>query len=159
MLTARSSNPNCNFSNPTQRTEGGYAGITQQQCEAFGSCYDDTTPDVKWCFRENTGKSRNPSCNFANPTQRIDGGWPGISKNECESLGNCFDDTIPNVVWCIKTVPPLSSRYCDFQNPKKRVEGGFAGITREQCVAKGSCFDDSTPNTKWCFKYNNLPIQ
>ncbi|XP_037044961.1 integumentary mucin C.1-like [Bradysia coprophila] len=152
--SARSTNPNCNFSNPTQRTEGGYPQITQQQCEALGNCFDDTIPNVNWCFRENAGKSRNPNCNFANPTQRVDGGWPQIGKVQCESLGYCFDDTIPNVKWCIKSNQKLPNSHCNFQNPQTRVDGGFPGISKKECVANGNCFDDSTPNTKWCFKYN-----
>lgn len=153
-ILARSTNPNCNFSNPTQRTDGGYPQITQQQCEALGNCFDNTTPNVIWCFRENAGKSRNPNCNFANPNQRVDGGWPQISKLQCESQGYCFDDTIPNVAWCIKSTPRLSSSNCDFGNPQNRVDGGIPGISKQECVAKGNCFDDSTPNTVWCFKYN-----
>ena len=36
---------------PHSRAECGWAGITQQQCESKGCCYDESVPNVKWCFR------------------------------------------------------------------------------------------------------------
>jgi len=32
------------------RVDCGWVGITQQGCEQRGCCYDETTPEVKWCF-------------------------------------------------------------------------------------------------------------
>lgn len=144
----------CDFSNPINRIDGGWPGISQSQCQSLFNCYDDTTPNTIWCFKPNAGKSLNLKCNFSIPKNRLDGGWPGISKLECESLGYCFDDTVPGVVWCIKSDEKIASRNCNFLNPQRRVDAGRPGISKEECLAQYNCFDDSTPNSKWCFKYN-----
>ncbi|XP_037038384.1 trefoil factor 2-like isoform X3 [Bradysia coprophila] len=101
-----------------------------------------------------SAQSTNPDCDFSNPEQRTDGGFPGITQAQCESLGYCFDTTVPNVPWCIKSAQLVSSSNCDFGDKQNRVEGGYPGVTRKQCVSDGNCFDDSTPGVKWCFKPN-----
>lgn len=153
-LIARSSFQHCDFSNPKERVQGGSGGITQYECENLGGCYDDTIPNVHWCFRENAGYSENRKCDFAKPKQRKSGGWGGIRKFECESLGYCYSDLTPNVPWCYKADGLVSSRNCDFSNPRERTKAGFPGISAKECVAKGHCFDDSKPNAHRCFKYN-----
>lgn len=144
----------CNYEKPEKRVNGGWPKITKEQCEELDNCFDDTIPDVVWCFKQNRGRSMNPKCDFSKPKDRLDGGWPGISKLECESLGYCFDDTILNVNFCIKSKEKLPSRNCVFTNPQKRVDAAWPKISREECLSKNNCFDDSTPNTIWCFKYN-----
>ena len=39
------------------------------------------------------------SCDLGSKN-KIDCGYPGISREECENTGCCFDDTIHNVIWC-----------------------------------------------------------
>ena len=35
---------------PKKRKDCGYGGITPQECERKGCCFDDTIRDVNWCF-------------------------------------------------------------------------------------------------------------
>ena len=37
-------------------------------------------------------------CEAAN--QRVNCGWPGISRNQCESRKCCWDSSLSNTVWC-----------------------------------------------------------
>ena len=38
---------------PDQREDCGYYGIKREECEdERGCCFDDTVPDVPWCFKE-----------------------------------------------------------------------------------------------------------
>lgn len=104
-----------------------------------------------------TARSSSTQCNFANPKQRVNGGWNGITQVQCESMGHCFDDTYGYIVWCFKSQQLVPSGRCDFKNPKKRVAYGPAEISKQECLAKRNCFDDSTPNAIKCFLYNIKP--
>ena len=48
---------------------------------------------ILFCFTTDT-------CAIVNPDDRVDCGWPGISKDQCLQTGCCFDDTIANKRFC-----------------------------------------------------------
>jgi len=87
----------CDF-HPNDRTECGWYGITQAQCEAEGCCYDPTHPNTKWCFYP-----RDHKCEVIDPNERKDCGHPGITRNQCINNNNCcYDSSVPNVPFCYK---------------------------------------------------------
>ena len=42
---------------------------------------------------------------------RVDCGYPGVTKEQCNNRGCCFDNSIRNVPWCFK---PLQDTECTF---------------------------------------------
>merc|ERR1711992_41105 len=75
------------------------------------------------------------------PTNRIDCGYPGISRSECSSRGCCFDDTKPGTKFCFKQV-------CDI-SPGDRIDCGYPGISRSECLTRGCCYNNAVPAI-WC---------
>ena len=37
---------------PSERQECDYYGITKEQCLAKSCCWDESVPNVKWCFKQ-----------------------------------------------------------------------------------------------------------
>ena len=86
----------------------GYSGITQQQCEENNCCYaESSTSGIPWCFK---GIDDIPTyytryskkiCAI-DRENRVDCGYKGIKKEECESKDCCFkiDDYESVVPWC-----------------------------------------------------------
>jgi len=136
------------------REECGWPGISRQTCLArVGCCFDDSIPDVKWCF-----KSLNYSAAVCdvNPDDRVECGWPGIPEEVCLSHPQCcFDDSIPDVKWCFHQHDyeyTVRSEVCAIE-PKDRVECGWPGILISECLSHaGCCFNDSIPDVLWCFR-------
>ncbi|XP_078379294.1 uncharacterized protein LOC144662374 [Oculina patagonica] len=92
---------------------------------------------------------REESCSVE-PQDRINCGYGGITKQQCESKGCCFDDSIGSAFWCFKTVttPPESCSVA----PVNRNNCGWGGITKQQCEGKGCCWDSSVRGAPWCFE-------
>ena len=86
----------------------GYSGITQQQCEENGCCYaESSTSGIPWCFKGiddiPTYYTRDSKKICAiDRENRVDCGYKGIKKEECESKDCCFkiDDYESVVPWC-----------------------------------------------------------
>ncbi|CAG5097210.1 Oidioi.mRNA.OKI2018_I69.XSR.g14979.t2.cds [Oikopleura dioica] len=95
---------------PSKRVDCGYEGISIDRCQARGCCWDDGAgSNVPWCFH---GKSsmdnavdlarlvpQKSTCS-GDAKQRKNCGWNRITPQECESIGCCFDDSVPRVPWC-----------------------------------------------------------
>ncbi|XP_038616504.1 trefoil factor 3-like [Tachyglossus aculeatus] len=45
------------------------------------------------------------------PNLRVDCGYPGVSPQQCNNRGCCFDSTVPQVPWCYS---PLQEEECIF---------------------------------------------
>lgn len=78
-----------------------------------------------------------------------DCGFQGITQDECEAKGCCYDDT--NWQWCWGSGGGGQEWECR----PDAAEGdggncGFQGITQDACEAEGCCYDESNPNN-WCF--------
>lgn len=39
-------------------------------------------------------------CDVGSPSERVDCGYPGISRTTCLSRGCCWDTSVPDVSWC-----------------------------------------------------------
>ncbi|KAM3836446.1 uncharacterized protein M6D78_008177 [Vipera latastei] len=138
---------------PKRRVSCGAPGISADECMAKGCCYEhyQYAKTVPWCFQtyENKTKCR---CHV-DPHKRNNCGPPGITRQQCENKGCCFNSTVPGVPWCFKPTPPKSKCRCDV-DPHKRTNCGPPGITRQQCENKGCCFNSTVPGVPWCFKPN-----
>jgi len=101
----------------------------------------------KGCFvvDQPSGPSTGSGCNVA-PSNRVEGGWPGISKSQCESRGMCWNSSIVNTKWCF-----VPEGECNIK-PQNRVEGGWPGISQSTCLSRGMCWNDSERGTMWCFQ-------
>lgn len=85
--------------------------------------------------------------------KRLDCGYLGITRQECEGNRDCcWDDTVHGVNWCFRSEPDLADR-CRSIDVPKRVDCGWVGITEAQCLAKNCCWDDLKYNSpsKHCF--------
>lgn len=66
----------------------------------------------KSCFDLNYNTTnRKDTCAIVNPDDRVDCGWPGISKDQCLQTGCCFDDTIANKRFCYYK-PAVAKCHC-----------------------------------------------
>jgi len=87
------------------------------------------------------------------PNSRVNAGWAGISKAECEGRGSCWDNRTrdANIPWCFE---PLGKQpTCGAMAPRSRVNAGFPGISAVACVRdRAACWDDRVPNVSWCFQ-------
>jgi Trefoil (P-type) domain len=83
---------------PQDRYDGGYRGISADQCKAREMCWDDSNAGTNWCYIPK-GK-----CNIA-PTNRIEAGWRGISESDCLNAGMCWNNSAPQTNWCYRPNP------------------------------------------------------
>ena len=51
---------------PHQRKDCGRAGISKATCESWGCCFDNSIPDVKWCFNKQGTIGMQKPCEFVN---------------------------------------------------------------------------------------------
>lgn len=65
-----------------------------KDCSSLGESTETRSCKVKDCKQVDVGV-----CNVS-PTNRNECGYPGISKETCESRGCCFDSSIVGVKWC-----------------------------------------------------------
>ena len=92
------------------RKDCGYSGISQYDCEKKGCCYyESSIKDVPWCYKGiddvptyltlQSGKA----CAL-DRYLRVECGYKGIEKAECESRDCCYriDDYESVVPWCFK---------------------------------------------------------
>jgi len=152
------SNSQCSV-NPENRKECGWPGITKEQCESKpGCCFNNKTPGTKWCYYERIFKDMpkreiTGSCEV-NVESRINCGWGGITRQQCESRGCCFNSNFVHSNWCF--YKDISNSRCSV-NPENRKECGWPGISKEQCESKpGCCFNNKTPGMKWCYYERNI---
>ncbi|XP_004602564.3 trefoil factor 2 [Sorex araneus] len=88
----------CSRRAPENRENCGFPGITSEQCSSAGCCFDNSIPDVPWCFRP-LPTQEFQEC-VMEVSARQDCGFPGISLQECAARRCCFSDDVPNVPWC-----------------------------------------------------------
>ncbi|XP_078379295.1 uncharacterized protein LOC144662375 [Oculina patagonica] len=98
---------------------------------------------------DNSVYKRGGSCS-AEPQDRINCGYGGITDQQCRGEGCCWDSSVSGVPWCFNkvTTPPES---CSIA-PVNRKNCGFGGITKNQCEGKGCCWDNSVTGVPWCFE-------
>jgi uncharacterized protein YegL len=142
--------------NPDDRVECGWPGIPEEVCLSHPQCcFDDSIPDVKWCFHQHDYEYtvRSEVCAIE-PEDRVECGWPGILISECLShVGCCFDDSIPDVLWCFHQKQVDCSVW-----PTERTDCGWPGISQKECESRGCCFDDTYDETIWCFYKNKVSL-
>ena len=84
----------------SSRTDCGYAGINQQQCESKGCCWSptkSTSNDTPWCFNPSTKPTCDPS------SFRTDCGFVGVNQQQCELKGCCWSpakSSSNDIPWC-----------------------------------------------------------
>jgi hypothetical protein len=141
---------------PDDRVECGWPGIPEEVCLSHPQCcFDNSTWDVLWCFHQHDYEYtvRSEVCDI-HPDDREECGWPGILISECLShAGCCFDDSIPDVLWCFHQ----KQEDCNVW-PAERTDCGSDVISREECESMGCCFDDTYYETKWCFYKNKVML-
>ncbi|XP_031563167.1 trefoil factor 2-like isoform X2 [Actinia tenebrosa] len=98
---------------PRYRANCGFPGITKDQCEnGHGGgrcCYDTSVKGVPWCF---FGIKRLVCYkDVINPKNRVNCGFPGITKEQCEKRHGgrrcCYDDSVESVPWCFFVFPSI----------------------------------------------------
>ncbi|CAL8117120.1 unnamed protein product [Orchesella dallaii] len=97
---------------------------------------------------------RSASCNNGfNPSQRIDCGWPGITRHRCIQLGCCFDSTNRNAPNCFIGMGGIYTRsgVCKFGKPRERRDCGYPGITKSTCESRSCCYDNRVNEVNHCF--------
>mmetsp|Transcript_43603 Transcript_43603/g.100513 ORF Transcript_43603/g.100513 Transcript_43603/m.100513 type:complete len:759 (-) Transcript_43603:55-2331(-) len=117
------------------------------QCEAAGCCYSETsfagfsqvTPQ---CHRPKTW----PVCQeYISLENRLDCGWDGITRDECEQQrGCCWGPNNSSHPWCYFGSPywrPTAPYICNARS-RVRVEAGYYGINRKECESRGACWDE-----------------
>ncbi len=105
----------CKVHNP-RKIDCGYYGINQKNCEEKGCCWkQDVDPSIPWCFlgqddRETIRTTGGLSC-AVEKVQRLECGYYGINKDECEKNGCCWkvdeDDSL--IPWCFQGIEAKSS--------------------------------------------------
>ena len=94
------------------REECGYGGINQEECEKKNCCWKESSIDkVPWCFQGIDDVptyytlTSSKSCAIDRDL-RIECGYKGIQKAECESKDCCYriDDYESDVPWCFKGI-------------------------------------------------------
>lgn len=81
----------CSSVQPAARVSCGPSSVTAGSCVvSYGCCYDDTVPNVPYCFHH-------PSdCKAVPVIARSKCGYSGISQYRCGQLGCCYDSTASN---------------------------------------------------------------
>jgi len=89
----------CSSVKPTARVRCGGFGVTAGTCRiSYGCCYDDTIPNVPFCFQH-------PASCLAVPVNlRTQCGSAFISRTACQNLGCCYDTNSLNGVRCYHTL-------------------------------------------------------
>ncbi|XP_064008282.1 trefoil factor 1-like [Pogoniulus pusillus] len=83
---------------PMERNNCGYPGISAAECKKMGCCFNNSVPNMPWCFKPKPKKVKR-SC----PTEargRRNCGFPGITAKQCERKGCCFNSHPAGVPWC-----------------------------------------------------------
>lgn len=150
----------------------GHDGITQEECEGQGCCYDET--NAIWCWRPRPpegdgGPGDDPSSQQGEcqPGGSLkDCGDVGITREQCEAKGCCYDESA--ALWCFEksssgggggdaggtTEPPSEPNADEAQGTCNKHDAaencGDEGITEAQCKAKGCCYDEGAQF--WCYK-------
>jgi hypothetical protein len=78
-------------------------------------------------------------CNMVSLWDRLDCGFPTISKDRCQQRGCCFDDYKFGFIWCFFKPDQCNVDLAD------RKDCGFPGVTFTRCAKKGCCFDKNKP--------------
>ena len=144
--------PDCHVGLPKNRLDCGFPTIPSDDCHRRKCCWDDSIPDVPWCFfgREFSAIV-DIYCDVGPPSKRVDCGYPGIVPKECGTRKCCWNATVLDVPWCFfginvysaeastTTVTPPPTARCDVLE-KSRKRCGRRGITRKKCVGRGCCW-------------------
>ncbi|XP_030616717.1 trefoil factor 2 isoform X2 [Delphinapterus leucas] len=89
-------------------------------------------------------------CSRVSTKNRLNCGFPGISRDQCFSASCCFDSSIPGVPWCFKPLPKEELEECVME-VSARKNCGYPGISPEECASRKCCFSDTIPQVPWCF--------
>ncbi|NXN20073.1 TFF2 factor, partial [Indicator maculatus] len=84
------------------------------------------------------------------PLERKNCGYPGISAEVCKKMGCCFNNSVPDTLWCFTPKPKKVRKLCPTDTRARR-NCGFPGITAKQCERKGCCFNSHPAGVPWCF--------
>lgn len=121
-------------SQSTQCYSSGSLEKVRSFCEGRQTCrlaatskvYGDPCPrtpkylEVEYTCNENM-------CGPVAPSQRVDCGWIGITKQQCGDKGCCWDESVPNSKWCYYEdgAPPVGCY----------IYHGVSGTCRDACKA------------------------
>nr|XP_020041445.1 trefoil factor 2 [Castor canadensis] len=89
-------------------------------------------------------------CSRLSTDNRKNCGFPGITSDQCFTLGCCFDSSIVGVPWCFHPLPEQESEECVME-VSARENCGYPGISPEECASRQCCFSDVIPDVPWCF--------
>ncbi|XP_044141681.1 putative gastrointestinal growth factor xP4 [Bufo gargarizans] len=84
------------------------------------------------------------------PKSRDECGYPGITADECGKTGCCFDDSVPDAIWCY-TPWKFEATKCNPSRPKSRLDCGYPGISEKDCTDRGCCFDSAIHRDVRCY--------
>ncbi|KAL7983634.1 hypothetical protein Chor_000510 [Crotalus horridus] len=127
-----------------QQCQESLGALNQQNLKKNDLPYMVTWDNYEFCLL--TAKCR---CNI-DPHKRSNCGPPGITSQECENKGCCFNSTVPGVPWCFKPTPPKYRKVCP-TDVKLRKNCGYPGIPADKCAKRKCCFDSNPPGVPWCF--------
>uniref|UniRef100_A0A8C9QLL9 Trefoil factor 3 n=1 Tax=Spermophilus dauricus TaxID=99837 RepID=A0A8C9QLL9_SPEDA len=87
-----------------ERVDCGYPEISQEVCTNRCCCFDSSIRGVPWCFKpmrkpEWAKGGSEVQCVFP-AKERVNCGYPGIGKEDCNNRGCCFDSSTAGVPWC-----------------------------------------------------------
>uniref|UniRef100_A0A8C0J815 Trefoil factor 2 n=1 Tax=Chelonoidis abingdonii TaxID=106734 RepID=A0A8C0J815_CHEAB len=88
-------------------------------------------------------------CNV-DPKTRANCGPPGITAEQCENAGCCFNSEVPGVPWCFAPLAKKYKKVCPAE-VKLRENCGYPGISAAVCEARGCCFESKPPAVPWCY--------
>ncbi|XP_071994935.1 putative gastrointestinal growth factor xP4 [Engystomops pustulosus] len=85
------------------------------------------------------------------PDIRNECGYKGITRDECMKKKNCcYDNSIPDSIWCYSPWTPKVTRFCNVMS-KEKVDCGFPGISIEECFQRDCCYGMFLPNSPLCY--------
>mmetsp|Transcript_24946 Transcript_24946/g.48652 ORF Transcript_24946/g.48652 Transcript_24946/m.48652 type:complete len:684 (-) Transcript_24946:450-2501(-) len=144
----------------------GWVGITERACLAKGCCFKDMgwNSEVPWCFKKTLATiatAKKPSwlqCNVPRP-ERVQCGFAGIAKEQCNQRGCCFAaNGAPGVPACFKAWSHVTGKKtvlaekCGIWETGRTICGS-RGIQMPDCLAMGCCFQPAaTPGVPFCYR-------
>ena len=138
----------------SKKVDCGWMGVDQRGCEDMGCCWERSSKaNVPWCFYTIPDGDSTGTCNVQD-SQKIDCGYVGINKNQCETIGCCWAEShTSGIPWCYNKdssgehTPPE----CDIKDNEKYL-CGFDGIEEVECKASGCCWAPSSKKgVPWCY--------
>ena len=104
------------------------------------------------------------TCDVDPPSERVNCGYPGITKEACSRKDCCWDTGVRDVPWCYRRVPVSTTAVttekttteipepnCDVGAPSTRKDCGYPGIPQSVCHERNCCWNDTIHGVPWCF--------